>query len=416
MGGGGIARPHTPACQPGGQFAAYGYLPHGLKRPCRPYPDTRMHPTPQRQPWLDATKGAACLAIVAHHLCAYGPLPDTLQPYAPRLVAWLYDYARMAVQVFLVIGGYLAAASLAPAGQARFGGAAEQIGRRFVRLAVPYAAALLAAVAAAALARPWLQDGSVPDSPELGQLLANALMLQDVLGEPALSAGVWYVAIDLQLYATAVLLLALARRLPGPAQQHAALAGRALVLVLCAASLLAFNRLPGLDAWGIYFFGSYGLGMATLWAVKSRRPGRWLLALAVLGTVALAVDFRARLLLALATAAWLAWLAAPGAGAERPWTRVVAAPLAWVGQRGYSIFLVHFAVLLLVNAAWVQLWPGQVLAHAAGLLVAFGLSIVAGWGLYEHVERRAASALQALRWQARFVGASLLMAWVRWPS
>lgn len=29
-------------------------------------------------------------------------------------MAWLYDYARMAVQVFLVLGGYLAAASLAP--------------------------------------------------------------------------------------------------------------------------------------------------------------------------------------------------------------------------------------------------------------------------------------------------------------
>lgn len=377
--------------------------------------ESRMPPTPQRQPWLDATKGAACLAIVAHHLSAYGPLPDTLQPFAPQLMGWLYDYARMAVQVFLVIGGYLAAASLAPSGRARFGAAPDQIGRRFVRLVVPYAAALLAAVVAAALARPWLDDPSVPDSPQLGQLLANALMLQDVLGEPALSAGVWYVAIDLQLYAMAVLLLALARRLPGRWEQYGAVAGRVAVLCLCAVSLLGFNRMPELDVWGIYFFGSYGLGMATLWAVRSPQPGRWLLALALLGGLALAVDFRARLLVALCTAAWLAWLAAPAPRAAPRWTQALAAPLQWVGQRGYSVFLVHYPVALVVNAVWVRLWPDQALAHALGLLAAFALSLLAGWALYERVERRAAGAWQALRWQARFVGASLLLAWARGP-
>lgn len=67
-----------------------------------------------RTPLIDMVKGLACAAIVCHHLAFYGPMSDIAAPLAPWLMAWLYDYGRMAVQVFLVLGGYLAAASLAP--------------------------------------------------------------------------------------------------------------------------------------------------------------------------------------------------------------------------------------------------------------------------------------------------------------
>lgn len=79
-----------------------------------------MSQVSSRLPLLDTAKGLACAAIVAHHLAFYGPMSDIAQPLAPDLMAWLYDYARMAVQIFLVLGGYLAAASLAPEGVARF--------------------------------------------------------------------------------------------------------------------------------------------------------------------------------------------------------------------------------------------------------------------------------------------------------
>jgi len=368
----------------------------------------RMTSSSPRSPWIDVLKGSACMAIVWHHLSVYGPLSDTVRPFAPALMAWLYDYARMAVQIFLVVGGYLAAASLAPTGLARFESAASQIGRRFVRLAVPYAAALLTAVAAAALVRPWLDDVSVPEAPHLAQLLANALMLQDVLGQPALSAGVWYVAIDFQLFSMAVLWLALARRIgrsPG-----AALAwGQVGVLGLCAASLWFFNLHSALDVWGIYFFGSYGLGMATYWAARSARPTRWFALLAVLGALALAVEFRPRLALALATAALLAWLALGSMQARSSFAERAALPLAWVGQRSYSVFLVHFPVCLAVNAAFSTLWPGQAWVHALGLCVAFGASILAGYLLYEKVERPGATTVRALRWEARLLAAGWLV-------
>ena len=68
---------------------------------------------------IDMAKGLACMMIIWHHLAFCGPLSDIAQPLAPALMAWLYDYGRMAVQVFLVLGGYLAASSLAPTGGGR---------------------------------------------------------------------------------------------------------------------------------------------------------------------------------------------------------------------------------------------------------------------------------------------------------
>jgi len=74
----------------------------------------------QRLPGVDGLKGGACVLIVWHHLAFYGPMSDVVHAAAPWLMNWLYTYGRMAVQVFLVIGGFLAACSLAPEGKARF--------------------------------------------------------------------------------------------------------------------------------------------------------------------------------------------------------------------------------------------------------------------------------------------------------
>ena len=74
-----------------------------------------------RLPLIDAFKAIASQLIVLHHLSAYGPLSATVQQAAPGLIGWFYDYARMAVQVFLVIAGFLAVRGLSPGGQALAG-------------------------------------------------------------------------------------------------------------------------------------------------------------------------------------------------------------------------------------------------------------------------------------------------------
>lgn len=359
-----------------------------------------------RNPWIDVCKGLACAAIVVHHLAFYGPMSDIAQPLAPRLIGWLYDYGRMAVQVFLVLGGYLAAGSLAPQGLAGFDSAAQQIARRFVRLALPYAVALLLAVLVAAAVRPWMAHDSVPDAPDLAQLLANALMLQDVLGEDALSAGVWYVAIDFQLFALAALLFAGVRAVPWRSPHHAALAAKSLVLAGTAASLWVFNRDAALDMWAIYFFGAYGLGMLVYWAVHASQPRAWVLAVVVLGASALVLDFRLRTAIAWGVALAAVWLLRRPVPAALHQT----GPLQRLGTMSYSVFLVHFPVCLLVNALFSELWPDAPWINALGMLVAFGLSLAAGRVLYQLVERQLPSWTSALRWQAGLVGTGLMVA------
>ena len=164
----------------------------------------------QRLPFIDLLKVVASQLIVLHHLAFYGPMADHAAPLMPQVIDWLADPARMVVQVFLVVGGYLAALSLAPDGRVctptEVG---SRVFERYLRLALPLALALLLAIVAAAVARHWMEHPSVPLSPGPMQFVAHLLLLQDVIGEEALSAGIWYVAIDLQLYAALVIWLAL---------------------------------------------------------------------------------------------------------------------------------------------------------------------------------------------------------------
>ena len=377
-----------------------------LRQPALFNPVLCMSQPTSRLPLLDTLKGLACAAIVAHHLAFYGPMSDIALPLAPDLMAWLYDYARMAVQVFLVLGGYLAAASLAPEGAARFGPVGPQWLKRFVRLAAPYVVALLVTVLVSALVRPWMEHPSVPGDPDLAQLITHALLLHSLLDHESLSAGVWYVAIDFQLFALSVLIFAAVRALPSAwARQRAAQLGQAVVAACVAASLWGFNRDASWDVWALYFFGAYGLGMMVFWASRAPQAAGWVLAMAVLGGVGLALEFRARIALALVTALLMVWaLRTP---AVRQWRGISA--LVRLGQMSYSVFLIHFAVCLLVNAVVSGLWPASPWINALGMLLAFSLSIVAGQWLYRTVEQRTPTLPTMLRWQASLVAAGVLV-------
>ena len=74
----------------------------------------------------------------------------------------------------------------------------------------------------------------------------------------------------------------------------------------------------------------------------------------------------------------------------------------------YSVFLIHFSVCLLVNAVETYFWPDSMLAAMLGMVLAFALSVAAGYLLYRKVERHVPSWHEALRWQAGLIGAGLL--------
>lgn len=320
---------------------------------------------------VDLIKAGAAQAILWHHFALYGPMSDVVNPLLGGVAAWLIDDARLAVQCFLVIGGFLAARSLAgSAERAGFAAWLAAVGRRFRRLSVPLMFALLLAILAAELADRLIDHPSTPDDPTLPQIVAHLLLLQDIVGQEALSAGVWYVAIDFQLFALFSLLMLLPRT-----------GSVFLVAALLAGSLFWFNRIPALDRWALYFFGAYGLGILAWRARHATSRWPWLAGMALLAAAALMVDWRSRILLAAVTALLLA-----GSGGRLPLGPV--RPLVeWMSRTSYSLFLLHYPVLLAVGAAVHAAWPADPAANAAGLAMAWVASLGLAHLLHRHVER-----------------------------
>lgn len=290
---------------------------------------------------VDLLKAVAAQLIVLHHLVAYGPVAAAVAVASPLASDFLFDYARMAVQAFIVIGGYLAARSFCDG--RKLDNLFSPIFKRYLRLAIPFLAALLLTSVVAACVRPWFNDDAMPAVPGLAQVFAHIFLLHGVLDYESLSAGAWYVAIDFQLYALFAMLVWGSRQAP---RWHLA-----IVIVLTAASLFHFNRDSGLDNWALYFFGAYGMGVLAFHISRLTRPLPWLGVLIAVAGLALWLDFRGRILLALGIAAALVLLrnvdVAPG-GRPARW-------VAYLGLNSYALFLVHFSLCLLGNALFVRM-------------------------------------------------------------
>lgn len=334
-----------------------------------------MPSTSDRDSLIDLVKALASQLIVIHHLVLYGPMADAVYPGMPDLVQWFRDHARMAVQAFLVVGGYLVARSHAHAtADLRI---PTLLWRRYLRLVQPFAVALLAAIVCAALARLLMPHEDTPLAPTAGQGAAHLLLLQGIVDVPSLSLGVWYVAIDFQLYGLLLVLLWLGGR-------QATL----WIAALTAVSLLWLNRLPELDLWAPYFFGAYGLGFLAqrIAALPDRQQALHMTGLlAALVLAATVIDWRDRILVAAATALLL--LAASSGRLSWRWT--ASAPVAWLGRISYAVFLIHYPVALLIGAWVARQWQDDLAANVAGLGIAWLLSLAAGTLLHLKIERRA---------------------------
>lgn len=316
---------------------------------------------------VDVLKVVAAQFIVWHHFSAYGPMADTMTLAWPQLMEWLYRYARLAVQVFLVVGGYLAAQSVM---HKSIQHPLIHMAKRYLRLVPFYVLALALISVAVAVSRDTIHASWLPTEPTVWQLLAHGALMHDILGFEALSSGAWYVAVDFQLY---VLLIALCRALHTPSNQRLSLT----VALLCAASMWHFNRVDELDIWAIYFFAAYGLGVLAAWAQRSAFERRVFWFTVVLGLCALWVAYRTRLSLALLTAVWLV-IKPKGMVHWTPMKRVVHR----LSNSAYVLFLTHFGIIVLFSRMWNTSHfydPDMALA-----LTAFAWLCCVGVGLFLH--------------------------------
>ena len=332
----------------------------------------------QRSFTVDILKVLAAQLIVWHHLAAYGPMTELIQLQWPSLIEHLYYDARLAVQIFLVVAGFLAAQSVNNRPVTEF---SPPIFKRYLRLTPIYYLAILLISLAVTLTRPTIQAEWLPEPVTWGELGAHFFLLHAILNIPALSSGVWYVAIDFQLY---VVLIALAYVLQTP-KSWMRIGGPVVlslgVATVCSASMLWFNRFESFDDWAIYFFGAYGLGALAAWSRRSRFDATVFWCVVAIALCALFIDMRSRLALALATATWLA-IRPKGTKNWTPMKRV----LHRLSNSAYAQFLSHFGVIVVFSYMWkVSQFSGA--STALGICIfAWLCSMGLGLFLYEKAE------------------------------
>ena len=353
---------------------------------------------------IDLFKACACVLIVWHHLALYSPMSFVMAEWLPLIEVFLLNYALMAVQIFLVVSGYLNAKSWAHAVPQSAFDFFLRILLRYQRLAIPLLAALSVTVAITALVRPYFNHSSLSNSPSLMQVPAHIFLLQDILDLEAFSAGVWYVAIDFQLFAMAMVCASLAQTwqvISGKGSVVRKAFGFWVILTLC--SIFVWNLNPLGEMWGPYFFGAYGLGLCIgAWRYTDIKLSTKNLGLLILfcGLVAIAYQPRARLLVAIATATLLCWYEANDCKA------IQCLQLKWIcelSNASYAIFLIHFSISLLVSAVVFNFWPEDQTVNAIGLWVSFGLSVWVGRFIHLYIETPKPTWTRWLKWVTTFV-------------
>ena len=314
-------------------------------------------------------------------------------------MTWLFEYGRYAVQIFLVMGGYLAAQSLTRTSDLKNPQTVlKTIFNRYLRLFSPYVVALLVTIACAWVARFWVQDEFVGESETLGQFLAHLFFLQGILGLDSISAGVWYVAIDWQLYAILAIMLSMFPSL------------RSLIwmlLPLCVASLLYFNRDGSYENYFIYFIGAYGLGVLAQLCKNypdqsvNRSAKILMLTIGLVIIISSFQQFWLRNILAYIVAIALILF---GDWAYKDQKQIHQRPqhqskvhklvngILWGSRRSYCAFLIHFSFVLLANTLYI------------------------GWGMSQRHDGALAIALIFIALASSWATANLLYRWIEVPS
>ena len=340
---------------------------------------------------VDFLKTFAALTIILHHLSSYGQIAQDARTVLPNVMTWLFDYGRYAVQIFLVMGGYLAAQSLLKQEKLRTVHAVlKVIINRYLRLFAPYVIALLLTIACAWVARFWVKDEFVGQSETLAQFLSHLFFLQGILGLDSISAGVWYVAIDWQLYAILALMFGM---FPG---------FRSLIwmlTILCVASLLYFNRLGTYENYFIYFMGPYGLGILAQLSKNYADPKANRFARIFLGIVTAVIVLSSfhqiwvRNILALVVSlALIIWGNRAYQDHKHMKYHKLVNAILWSSRRSYCAFLLHFSFILLANTLYIA------------------------WGMDQHHDGLMAIALMLIAVFMSWVAANYLYRWVEVPT
>lgn len=350
----------------------------------------------------DPLRALAALAVVLSHVIALPLLHGmvradaTGQPIAEGLPAWSADAGQAlaaAVWVFFALSGFLLGR---PFARALLGGRPLPSLRRYARNRALRIVPAFWAVVAITL----LVQGPGPGDDLLDVLAIPAFLQTWRPSEVGVAhlAQAWSLDVEMAFYIALPLLAACALALPRrPWVLVAALAALGLASLAVRVPLAGDPRwlqsLPGLFA---AFVPGLVLAVAEPWLARvlPARP-RATRAVAAVLTVAGIAAFVAATQADLRVVRQAGLLAAGGGAllaaallrelALRPFRLLVHPALAWLGERSYSLFLVHLLVLDLLVEATSGAPAGTMVLVL--LLAGVPTSVLAAWALHAAVER-----------------------------
>ncbi len=346
-------------------------------------------PKRQRLHQLDGVRAVAALLVIVHHSASSSVREALAQHGYPVLGLLLYATTASGVELFFVLSGVVLLRPYLRGERAL--DVPSYFRRRVERIAPPYLGAWVFAGAAAAIwtATPsWFSGHLHPFRVPTWLAQAFIVRFQDVLFNDAW----WSLAVEVLFYVLAPLVVVVwaARRLV-PATGYAALAlAVAASTFVAAATRVDHLPLAMLYSLGVYascFCGGVLIARFELSPRAATALGMagflWILAAARLPWLNIHVGYG---LLYTGVVQRLVASTRPG---------VLSSPLAvWLGERSYSLFLVHVTVFQLVDHAAAHLIARRsatwlVATRVAGVPAAF----LAAMLLFSLVERRFARGL-----------------------
>lgn len=354
----------------------------------------------KRFEYIDGLRGLASIMVAVAHLAHAAAVkhPGIFGAHVEQLA----DLGRYGVQIFFVLSGFVIAHSVM-AGTHSFAYFGRFVGRRFVRLDLPYWS-----VIAFELALLWI-SGHVMiqysrDLPPVAQVLSHVVYMQGLLGYEHILPVFWTLCYEVQFYLVFVLALVLIEKL-----RRAGLSPNTLrkvtVFTLAASFCLSLAIYLGqlssphqalfFDRWFQFAFG-----VVTYLYYRGSCSERWIVlasAFCIVGGVVLGETTYRIVSTSLTAATGLAILAS---WKYDWWNALLRGPtMQFLGRISYSLYLLHVcvgwrAVVLVREIAGASYSTALAyLAFAIGMAV----SIVAAWIMYAIVERPAIALARKIR-------------------
>lgn len=341
---------------------------------------------------IDGLRGVAAIGVVIHHIIWFTPWDAFGSEAATEWVYRIGYWGKCGVPIFFVISGFVIAHSLRKA-VVTPGFVGKFFLRRSIRLDPPYWFAIAAVIFVNFACVQWWSIEPPTALPSLGQLIAHAFYLQNILGYENISVGFWTLCIEIQFYMLFVVMLAAAQYVsyryasfaqfdmssPNRASSSALIAVFAPVMF---ASLFTFTYFEQLDDWFLRYYCLFCLG-ACLSACRNGMLPKAIAWIALtLFAIRIGIEFQRGVFCGLAIG--LLIMLAEYRNALNSW--LMSRTWQYLGKISYSLYLIHYPIAHLVMHVGKQFTGNDVTMIYVWMAASLVASVAAAAILYRLVE------------------------------